>query len=246
MEGYGPASYGDAIADVYDRFYDEIFDTEGAVALLAELAGEGRALELGIGTGRIALSLAARRVEVHGVDTSNEMVARLRAKPGGDAIPVSLSDFRAPSVQGPFDLVYIVFNTLFALITQEDQLACFEAVANLLEPDGCFVIEAFVPDLSRFRRHQNLDVEEVALEEVRLTAARHDPVAQRIDSQHLLVSERGTRLLPVRIRYAWPSELDLMARLAGLELGARWGNWRRGPFTSESMGHVSMYRRPTR
>jgi SAM-dependent methyltransferase len=246
MEGYGPASYGDAIADFYDRFYDGVFDTESAVERLAELAQGGRALELGIGTGRVALPLAARGVVVEGVDSSVAMVAKLRDKPGGKAIPVAIGDFRAPEIGGRFDLVYIVFNTFFALTTQADQLACFEAVAGLLEPGGCFVIEAFVPDLSRFSRNQNLNVEEVGLEEVHLSAGRLDPVRQVIDSQHVLVSEQATRLVPVRIRFAWPSELDLMARLAGLGLDARWGDWRGTPFTSDSRGHVSVYRRPPR
>jgi SAM-dependent methyltransferase len=245
MEGYGPASYGDAIADLYDRFYEGVFDTEGAVERLAELAAGGRALELGIGTGRVALPLAARGVEVEGIDSSAAMVTKLRHKPGGDTIPVAMSDFRAPEVEGRFGVVYIVFNTFFALTSQADQLACFAAVTALLEPGGCFVIEAFVPDLTRFSRNQNFNVEEVGLEEVHLSAGRHDPVRQIIDSQHVLVSERGTKLVPVRIRYAWPSELDLMARLSGLELDARWGDWRGSPFTSDSRGHVSVYRRPT-
>jgi SAM-dependent methyltransferase len=242
MEGYGPASYGDSIADIYDRLYDGLFDTEGAVELLAELAAGGRALELGIGTGRIALPLAARGVTVEGVDSSAAMVDKLRAKPGGEQIPVSLSDFRAPEVSGPFDLVYIVFNTFFGLTSQEDQIACFEAVEKLLAPRGCFVLEVFVPDLSRFVRNQNLEVVEVRLDEVHLSAGRHDPVGQSIDSQHVLVSQQGTKLVPVRIRYSWPAELDLMARLAGLRLAARWSDWRRGPFDSDSRGHVSVYR----
>ncbi len=243
MEGYGPASYGDAIADLYDRFYDGVFDTEGAVERLAELARGGRALELGIGTGRVALPLAGHGIAVEGVDSSAAMVAKLRNKPGGDAIPVVLSDLRAPEVGGRFDVVYIVFNTFFALTSQADQLACFESVTALLEPGGCFVIEAFVPDLTRFSRNQNLNVEEVGLREVHLAAGRLDPVRQVIDSQHVLISEQGTKLVPVRLRYTWPSELDLMARLAGLELDARWGDWRGAPFTSDSRGHVSVYRR---
>src|SRR5918992_1561479 len=137
MEGYGPASYGDAIADFYDRFYEGVFDTEGAVERLAELADGGRALELGIGTGRVALPLAARGVVVEGVDSSAAMVAQLRDKPGGRAIPVAISDFRVPEVGGRFDLVYIVFNTFFALTTQADQLACFEAAGGPLSPGGC-------------------------------------------------------------------------------------------------------------
>jgi SAM-dependent methyltransferase len=245
VEGYESSTYGDHIADVYDKLYDGLFDTAGAVEFLSGLARGGRALELGIGTGRIALPLQRAGVRVSGVDTSQAMVDRLRAKAGGDSIPVAIGDFKEPPVTGSFDLVYIAFNTFFGLLSQEEQIACFEAVASLLSDDARFVLEAFVPDLSRFDRHQRVSLDEVMLDQVRLEVSRHDPVAQRIDSQHLILSEEGTRLYPVRIRYSYPAELDLMAQLAGLRLQERWGDWRRRPFTSESHTHVSEYAHPS-
>jgi SAM-dependent methyltransferase len=245
VEGYESSTYGNLIADVYDELYDGLFDTAGAVEFLSGLARGGRALELGIGTGRIALPLQRAGVHVSGVDTSQAMVDRLRAKAGGVSIPVTIGDFKKPPVTGPFDLVYIAFNTFFGLLSQEEQIACFEAVASLLSDDARFVLEAFVPDLSRFDRHQRVSVDEVMLDQVRLEVTRHDPVAQRIDSQHLIVSEEGTHLYPVRIRYSYPAELDLMAQLAGLRLQERWGDWRRRPFTSESHTHVSEYAHPS-
>jgi SAM-dependent methyltransferase len=243
VEDYRPSTYGDRIADVYDELYEGLFDTAGAVEFLAGLARGGRALELGIGTGRIALPLQRAGVEVSGVDASQAMADKLRAKTGGDSIPVAIGDFKDPPVSGSYALVFIAFNTFFSLLTQDEQIGCFEAVARLLDDGGSFVLEVFVPDLTRFDRHQSVSVDEVRLDQVRLEVTRHDSVSQRIDSQHLVLSERDNRLYPVRIRYSWPTELDLMARIAGLRLQQRWGDWRRGPFTSESHGHVSVYAR---
>jgi SAM-dependent methyltransferase len=243
MEGYGPATYGDRIADTYDELYAETLDTDRAVEALAELAGGGPVLELAIGTGRLALPLAERGLEVHGIDVSERMVARLRAKPGGDAIPVTMGDFAEVPVEREFALIFVAFNTLFGLLTQEDQVRCFVNVAKHLAEGGVFVVEAFVPDLARFDRGQRTQVTQVDANRVMFDASRHDPVEQRIDSQHVVISEDGTRLYPVSIRYAFPSELDLMARLAGLELRERWGGWTREPFTAESGRHVSVYAR---
>jgi SAM-dependent methyltransferase len=241
MEGYGPETYGDRIADVYDRFHTLPEDTEAAVDTLAELAGGGQVLELAIGTGRLALPLAERGLEVHGIDASEAMVAKLREKPGGDAIPVSLGDFADVEVEGAYSLVFVGFNTFFALLTQEDQLRCFANVARHLADDGVFALEAFFPDLGRFDRNQRPNVTVVEIDEVLLDTARHDPVEQRIDSAHIVISDGNVRLYPIRLRYAFPSELDLMARLAGLELKERWGGWRREPFTAQSPRHVSVY-----
>jgi SAM-dependent methyltransferase len=211
---------------------------------LAELAGAGRALELGIGTGRVALPLSERGVEVHGIDASESMMEKLRSKPGGERIPVTLKDFADADVEGAFSLVFVVFNTFFALVNQEDQLRCFRAVSERLTPDGVFVLEAFVPDLARFGRyHQRVEAGDLSLDRVRLEVARHDPVTQRIDGQHVVISEKETKLYPVHLRYAWPSELDLMARLAGLRLRERWGSWRRDPFNESSERHISVYGR---
>lgn len=243
MQGYGTSTYGDLIADVYDEWHAQGEDTAATAELLAELAGDGPALELAIGTGRIALPLAERGVEVHGIDASEAMIAKLRSKPGGDRLPVTLGDFADVAVDGRFRLVYLVFNTFFALLTQQEQMRCFRNVAEHVTDDGVFVIEAFVPDLTRFARQQCVNVNRVALDEIVLDVSRHDPLGQRVDSQHVVLRADGIRLLPVRLRYAWPSELDLMAQLAGLWLHDRWAGWRREPFTAASGAHVSVYGR---
>ena len=241
MEGYRPETYGDRIAGVYDRVVAELPDPADCVDHLAELAGDGPALELGIGTGRVALPLAARGVPVHGIDASAAMVEQLRAKPGGEAIEVTIGDFAAVPVTGHYRLVYVVFNTFFALLTQDDQVRCFAEVAERLAPGGAFVLELFVPDPTLHPRGQSVVARHLGVDMVRLDAARHDPVAQRVDFQHLELTEEGTRFFPGAIRYAWPSELDLMARLAGLRLRERWGGWRREPFDARSGLHVSVY-----
>jgi hypothetical protein len=243
VEGYGPDTYGDRVAEVYDDLYEHAFDVVGAVETLARLAGDGRALELAIGTGRIAIPLASTGVEVVGIDASQAMVAKLREKSGGRDIEVHLGDFADVDVEGPFSLVYVVFNTFFALLSQEDQLRCFRNVANRLGDIGVFVIEAFVPDLGRFDRHQRVELSDVGLDSIVLDTSRHDPVTQRVDSQHVFMDGAGLRFYPVRLRYAWPSELDLMARMAGLRLRERCSGWRQEPFTSESSNHVSIYER---
>jgi len=218
-------------------------DTEAAVAFLAELAGSGSVLELAIGTGRIALPLAERGIDVRGIDASEAMVARLRAKPGGDRIRVTIGDFADVAVEGRYTLVYVVFNTLFALQTQEAQIRCFRNVAAHLADGGIFVVEAFVPDLTRFDRDQRIETERVGLDDVWLGLARHYPAEQRVESQHVLLSDREIRLYPVQIRYAFPSELDLMARLAGLRLRDRFDGWKREPFTGATATCVSVYAR---
>jgi len=243
MEDYGTSTYGDRAADVYDDFYPAGEDTAAAAELLAELAGDGAALELAIGTGRVALPLARRGVRVHGIDSSQAMVDRMRAKPGGERIPVTIGDFADVVADGPFRLVYVVFNTLFALLTQAEQVRCFRNVAQRLTGDGVFVVEAFVPDPSRFDRRQRTGLNRMTVDEVVLDVSEHDALNQRIDSQHVILRAGGIRLLPVRLRYAWPAELDLMAQLAGLRLRDRWAGWRREPFTAASGVHVSVYGR---
>jgi SAM-dependent methyltransferase len=239
MEGYGPETYGDRIADVYDDFYQGL-DTEGAVETLAGLAGTGHVLELAIGTGRLALPLAERGLEVHGIDASQAMVAKLREKPG-ERIPVTIGDFSDVGVDGRYALIFVGFNTFFALPTQEAQLRCFANVAAHLAEGGVFVLEAFFPDLGRLDRGQRTHTTAVETGRVVLETTRHDPVEQRIDSAHVVIADAGAKVYPVSIRYAFPSELDLMARLAGLELVDRWGGWRREPFTADSPRHVSVY-----
>lgn len=244
MDNYGPATYGDCIASVYDENHTSLFapDVTGLmVDVLAGLAAGGTALELGIGTGRIGLPLAATGVPVQGIDASEAMVARLREKDGGADIPVTIGDFAEFELDTEFSLIFVIFNTIFALLTQEDQIACFQRVADHLAEDGVFVIEAFVPDQTRFVRDNNVDVGTVDTDEVRIDVTNHDPVAQVATTQHIHFTDDGVEMYPVQLRYAWPSELDLMARLAGLTLRDRWGGWDRQPFTAASTNHVSVY-----
>jgi SAM-dependent methyltransferase len=242
MDSYQPETYGDRIADVYDRLTATLPEPVDCVDRLAELAGAGPALELGIGTGRIALPLAARGVEVHGIDASSAMVERLRAKPGGEAIPVTLGDFADLPVEGSFPLVYVVFNTFYSLLTQDEQVRCFAAVADRLAPGGAFVLELFVPDLNLHPGGQSIRTRYLALDLVRFDLALHDPATQRVDFQNVLLAADGIQLMPGSVRYAWPSELDLMARLAGLRLRERWGGWRREPYTASTDGlYVAVY-----
>ena len=241
---YGPSTYGDRIAEIYDATHVvQQLPTEQTVAFLAELAGSGPALELAIGTGRVALPLAERGVEVHGIDGSEAMVEKLREKPGGNQIEVTMGDMADVGVGGRFALVYLIFNTFFGLLTQDDQVRCFANVAEHLEEDGKFVIEVFFPDLARFDRNQRASAANVGTDEVWFNLDSHEPIAQRIDSMHVVLREGGIKLYPVRIRYAFPPELDLMARLAGLRLRERYGGWEREPFTESSGRHVSVYER---
>lgn len=243
MERYDATTYGDRIAEDYDALY-AAHDPGDAVAALVALADGGPVLELGIGTGRVALPLAATGVRVDGVDASAAMVARLRAKPGGHAIDVRIGDFGRDDLGGPYSLVFVAFNTLFALTSQDDQVACFAHVARALVPGGRFVVEVFVPDLTRFERGQSTVTTAIGPDHVVIDSSIHHPVEQRVDSMHTIVRADSTTLLPVVVRYAWPSELDLMARLAGLELEHRWGGWDRRPFDASSGRHVSVWRRP--
>jgi hypothetical protein len=244
MAEYDASTYGERIADVYDDWPSVPANAEAVAERLAGLAGRGPALELGIGTGRIAMPLIACGVAVHGIDASPAMVAKLRAKPGGDRIPVTMGDFGEVPVAGRFPLIFVVFNTFFGLPTQAAQVRCFAAVSEHLTDDGVFVLEAFVPDVGRFDRGQRLGVSHIGAG-VTFEASLHDPVAQRVRSRQVVLSEAGIKVYPVEIRYAWPAELDLMARLAGLELRERWGGWDRAPFTAASAIHVSVYARPS-
>ena len=242
MDDYTASTYGERIADVYDSFYGSV-DVELRMDVLGELAAGGRALELGTGTGSFALPLAERGVDVHGIEISEAMVEELRAKEGGAGVPVTIGDFADVEVEGTFSLVYVLNNTFFMLTEQEAQVRCFENVAAHLDASGVFLVDAFVPDVTRFDRGQEVRTRLPDLETVRLDVSTHDPMRQLVDFRHVLLSEAGIRVYPARLRYAWPSELDLMARLAGLRLRERWGDWRRGPFTSTSHAHVSAYER---
>jgi SAM-dependent methyltransferase len=241
MKDFDPAtSFGEDVAATYDDVLRG--DEDDTVAFLHGLAGEGAALELAIGTGRIALPFTARGVRVDGIEISQPMVDRLRAKPGGSEIPVTIGDFADVAVSGSFQLIFVVFNTFFNLLNQNDQVRCFENVAAHLDDDGVFVIEAFVPSfLYRLRDDQYVDAETIEVDEVRLDVGRHDPVGQILDESHISLTNAGVRVTPIVARYAWPGELDLMARIAGLQLQERWAGWNNEPFTSTSERHVSVY-----
>jgi predicted TPR repeat methyltransferase len=244
MEGYEPVMSFDAAAAAS---YDDTSrgDEAAATDFLAGLAADGPALELAIGTGRIALPLAARGIRVDGIDLSEPMLARLRAKPGGDRLLLTVGDFAEVGVPGRYPLIYLVFNTLFNLLTQDDQVRCFENVAAHLTGDGVFVVEAFTPGyLYRLRDDQYVDAESIGVAELWLDTGRHDPVTQRLEETHVRLSAQdGVRLYPIVCRYAWPSELDLMARIAGLRLTERWAGWNREPFGPASRAHISVYGR---
>jgi SAM-dependent methyltransferase len=243
MTGFDdPAFYGDCWAGVYDEHFADM-DPGPAVEFLAGLAGDRRVLELAIGTGRVALPMARRGIAVEGIDASEAMVARLRAKPGGASIPVVIGDMAQVPAEGPFGLVYLVFNALFGLLSQARQAECFRNVARVLGRGGLFVIECFVPDLTRFDRGQRVQARAVTEDCAVLELSRHDVVQQCITTQTVTFDGQGTRLRPVALRYSWPSELDLMAQQAGLRLRDRYSGWDRQSFDSSSAGHVSVFQR---
>jgi SAM-dependent methyltransferase len=244
MSDYDPTAYGAALADVYDELYgDDSLDTDGAVARLGELAGAGPVLELGVGTGRLALPLAAGGRPVHGIDASPAMLDQLRAKPGGSAVTVTVSDFSEFELSDRFSLAVLAVNTIFALPDQDAQVRCFERVAAHLLPGGCFVVEAFVPNPARFQEGQSVRLRAMTDGRVALDVARIDPANQFMYTTQVHLRDVGVRLHEANHRYAWPAELDLMARLAGLRLEDRWEDWRGTPFTGTSPFHVSVYRK---
>jgi SAM-dependent methyltransferase len=246
MDDYRITTYGEMWAPYYDKTFDK---SESEVAFLRPLAGDPpRALELAIGTGRVGLPLSQAGVEVVGIDASREMVDLLRGKTGGEQIDVMMGDFADVAVDGSFPLIYLTFNTLFALTSQQRQIECFHNVARALDPGGRFVLDAFVPDLKRFDQYQT----RIGVSSITSTSAHiyelstHDPVGQTVSTHHVRRLEDGsTVVLPVEIRYVWPSEMDLMATLAGLEIEGRWDWYDRRPFTGRSGQHVSVYRKPT-
>jgi SAM-dependent methyltransferase len=242
MEDYEPGmSFLEDTAEIYDD--DVRGDEAETVAFLEGLAGKGPALELAIGTGRIALPLAARGIRVDGIDMSQAMVDRLRRKPGGGELSVTMGDFAEVAVAGTYPLIYVVYNTFHNLLTQDDQVRCFKNVAAHLAEDGCFVVEAGVPNfLHRLQDDQYVHAESIEVEEVWFDVGRHDPITQRHEETHIRLRNGDVHLFPIVQRYTWPSELDLMARLAGLRLRERWDGWNREPFTSTG-NVVSVYGR---
>ena len=243
MKEYGTTTYGELNAEHYDATYEDLMsqETAGCVQTLAELAAGGKVLELAIGTGRVALPLAARGLTVHGIEASEAMVARLREKPGGSAIPVEIGDMSEVRVNNTFDLIYLVFNTIFNLTTQEAQVRCFQNAARHLNPGGVFVVETVVPDFSGYVDGQRMKGSWARIDSARFEIAIHDPVVQTVAFQRIIISEEGTQMTPHFMRYAWPSELDLMGQLAGLERRERWAWWDRSPFTAGSKSHVTVY-----
>jgi SAM-dependent methyltransferase len=242
MTEAGEGFFGERAASFYDERTDPMSDpavVDPVVDMLADFAGDGGALEFGIGTGRIALPLAARGVRVAGIDSSEAMLARLRAKPGAEDVPATLGDFASTRVEGEFDLVYLVLNTISNLVSQDAQVACFQNAAAHLRSGGRFVIENGVPALQSLPLGQTVlpfraDPEGFSFDV-------YDVVTQRFSSQHFYLVDGKGEAFPVEFRYAWPAELDLMARLAGMTLQDRWAGWRREPFTNVSPGHVSVY-----
>ena len=241
---HDPSAYGEATAADYDALAAALVgDTDAAVATLAELADGGPVLELGVGTGRLALPLVARGLAVTGVEASSAMIAELRTREGGADLPVVQGDFATVRAPGVFALVVVAYNTIYALPDQDAQVACFQNAAAHLRPGGRFVVEAWVPDPAAFRSGAALRTLAVAEDEVVVESALLDPVAQRMTTTKVRLRNGDVRLFPANHRYAWPAELDLMARLAGLSLEQRWGGWRQQPFTADSRAHVSVYRR---
>lgn len=243
MEGFNAATFGELNAADYDEKHDPGTTLE-TVNLISDIAGDGTILELAIGTGRIALPLAAKGHKIAGIEGSLDMIAKLKAKPGSENINVVVGDMADVAIDGPFDHVFLVFNTLFNLPSQDAQITCFQNVAERLAPGGTFLIETFVPDLSGFTDGQRVQTKQLDKTSVWLEAAKHDPVQQVIEFQRIRITNSGMQLVPLPMRYAWPSEIDLMARLAGLTLINRWGDWHRGPFDSSSKMHVSLYQKP--
>ena len=236
-----PGLFGRLWAATYDGPGNP--DPAPAVDFLAPLADGGPVLELAVGTGRVALPLAARGLTVEGVEASPEMVAHLRAKPGGADLPVTIGDMADVPVAGPYRLVFLVFNTLFNLVSEERQADCFRNVARVLAPGGAFVIETFVPDPADFDRDEQVQVREVTEDSATIRLHRYDRAAQTFVRQTVTFDASGVHLKPFAMRYAWPEQVDELAERAGLRLTERYADWDRSPFDADSRSHISVYRR---
>jgi SAM-dependent methyltransferase len=237
--------FGERVAERYDESAADMFEpaqVDPVVDFLVRLATDGSALELGIGTGRIALPLAQRGIKVHGIDLSESMVAKLRAKSDAEQIGVTIGDFATTTVAGRFSVAYLVFNTIMNLTTQDEQILCFQNVAAHLQPGGSFVIEVAVPDLQRLPPGET--VRAFTVSPTRLGFDEYDIAAQGLISHHYWIGDSRLETVSMPFRYVWPAELDLMARLAGMSLRDRWGGWKGEPFTSESTTHVSVWQKP--
>lgn len=243
MLGYDTTTYGETMGDLDALDWAVAHDEVAASEFLARTANGGTALELGVGTGRVALPLAELGVDVTGVDASPSMVARLSGKNGGASVRVVLGDFADVPVTGRFDLIYCVYNTFLLLASQESQVRCVRNVAERLVPGGSFVVQTSVPRFDQLPQRQSTSVLRLELDQVVLMATRHDPVNQVIERQRIAIGNDGTKLYPMVYRYVWPSELDLIAALSGLTRAGRWNGWRHEPY-SGSGGYVVVYRRP--
>ncbi len=246
MHGYGPTSYGEAFADVYDEWYERISDVDATVTAVSALAGGGPVLELGVGTGRLALPLAGRGVETWGLDASPAMLARLQAKPEAATVRTVQGDMAAPPLRpGPrFAVVFCAYNTFFNLLTTDAQATCLRACAALLRPGGRLAIEAFVPLDGDQTPEGPVSVRSISADEVVLSVAARDASAQTVTGQFVELRESGVRLRPYRIRYLYPHQLDELAASVGLSLVDRWADWGGAPFDGDSPNHVSVYGRP--
>ncbi|GED10751.1 class I SAM-dependent methyltransferase [Cellulosimicrobium cellulans] len=241
MSGWDSQTYGRRWSSIYDGLpWPEPTET---VDFLMDWTGAGRVLELAIGTGRVAIPLAARGVEVEGLDTSQEMIDVLRSKPGGENLTVHQGDIGRFALDRTYSMAFLILNTIYALQSQEEQISCFESTAAVVEPGGHFVVEAFMPDPTRFRRNSWTQVHDIGLEHVVIEADKHDPSTQQILEQHIHIRDGKIELFPAFLRYIWPSEMDLMARLAGFTLVERFGSWTREKFSARSGQYVSVYRR---
>jgi SAM-dependent methyltransferase len=244
MPRFEPKTYGDHIAPVYDEWEAEFVVGEDQLTFLKDLAGKGPALEFGIGTGRVALPLSGKGIRVEGVDASRAMVAKLREKSQGRDLRVKIGDMARVGMGTRYSLIYVVFNTFFHLTTQDDQVRCFANAARHLRRNGYFVLETFFPDLSRFPRDQSVTVKGVEVDRVRVQLAVLDRSEQRVTSQDATFQGGRVTLYPNQVRFAWPSELDLMARLAGLHRVGRYGGWDRRPFRPDTGTlYISVYQR---
>ena len=246
MKGYEPSTYGNRIAALYDDWYQTAVDPTPTANFLAALLARSnarKAVELGVGTGRVAIALQSLGVAVTGIEASEAMLARLREKPGGRHITTVIGDFEEVPVEGLFPLVYVAFNTFFWLPSQDSQQRCLQNVASHLEPDGYFVLDAFVPEIDYYERGQRLTVTELLGSGAALDVSLHDPQRQTITANHVVLTTTGAHLYPVLIRYAWPSEIDALAAAAGLRLVERWADYDRNPFGPGSRQHVSVYTR---
>lgn len=236
--------WSERVASRYDAASSEMYNDAvlaPAVEFLADLAGDGRALEFAVGTGRVAIPLSARGIEVCGIELSQPMVDQMVAKPGAERVPITIGDMATTRVAGSFSLVYLVYNTITNLLTQDEQVECFRNAAAHLEVGGHFVVEVFVPELRRLPAGETIAAFDVTSSH--LGFDEYDVVNQRLISHHYWITGGRVETFDSHHRYAWPAEYDLMARLAGVSLHERWSDWHRQPFTSSSTSHVSVWKK---